>query len=207
MLIKSNQTIQHHLSGQQTHTSKGGHGDNITQWGRTQPTLIHKQLGNEGVVRHSRCRYSDLQDVCMVMESLTTLDLPMVVDSIGIYEFKRPHYTLTMTDWFLQALSVIPRGSWGDVARRFTMIRWGPWGIHLRRTKKFLSLFFLSSPLLSFPRRRRGRKSCTDRSGEEIPSVKSSLSFLVQIGKGIEIPVVDRIRRTKPPTVEVLISS
>ncbi|KZV13695.1 hypothetical protein F511_45141 [Dorcoceras hygrometricum] len=29
-----------------------------------------------------------------------------------------------MTDWFLQALSVIPRGSWGDVARRFTMIRW-----------------------------------------------------------------------------------
>ncbi|KZV34181.1 UDP-glucose flavonoid 3-O-glucosyltransferase 6-like [Dorcoceras hygrometricum] len=24
------------------------------------------------------------------------------------------------------ALSVIPRGSWGDVARRFTMIRWGP---------------------------------------------------------------------------------
>ncbi|KZV21935.1 hypothetical protein F511_43202 [Dorcoceras hygrometricum] len=29
-----------------------------------------------------------------------------------------------MTDWFLQALSVIPRGSWGYVARRFTMIRW-----------------------------------------------------------------------------------
>ncbi|KZV51483.1 UDP-glucose flavonoid 3-O-glucosyltransferase 6-like [Dorcoceras hygrometricum] len=24
------------------------------------------------------------------------------------------------------ALSVIPRGSWGDVARRFTMIRWAP---------------------------------------------------------------------------------
>ncbi|KZV43323.1 putative beta-D-xylosidase 7 [Dorcoceras hygrometricum] len=29
-----------------------------------------------------------------------------------------------MTNWFLQALSVIPRGSWGDVSRRFTMIRW-----------------------------------------------------------------------------------
>ncbi|KZV36701.1 pentatricopeptide repeat-containing protein mitochondrial-like [Dorcoceras hygrometricum] len=64
------------------------------------------------------------KDVCMAIESLTTLDLPMVVDSIGIYEFKGPYYTLTMTDWFLQALSVIPRGSWGDVARCFTMIRW-----------------------------------------------------------------------------------
>ncbi|KZV57272.1 hypothetical protein F511_33063 [Dorcoceras hygrometricum] len=72
-------------------------------------------------VRHSRCRYSDLQDVCMAIESLMTLDLPMVVDSIGIYELKGPYYTLTMTDWFLQVLSVIPRGSWGDVARRFTM--------------------------------------------------------------------------------------
>ncbi|KZV47743.1 phosphoribosylamine--glycine ligase-like [Dorcoceras hygrometricum] len=73
---------------------------------------------------HSRCRYSDLQDVCMAIESLTNLDLPMVIDSIGIYELKGPYYTLTMTDWFLQALSVIPRGSWGDVARRFTMVRW-----------------------------------------------------------------------------------
>ncbi|KZV56563.1 DNA-directed RNA polymerase V subunit 1 [Dorcoceras hygrometricum] len=48
----------------------------------------------------------------------------MVVDLIGIYGLKGPYSTLTTTDWFLQALSVIPRGSWGDVARRFTMIRW-----------------------------------------------------------------------------------
>ncbi|KZV54015.1 gibberellin 2-beta-dioxygenase 1-like [Dorcoceras hygrometricum] len=41
----------------------------------------------------------DLQDVYMVIGSLATLDLPMT-------------------------LSVIPRGSWDDVARRFTMIRW-----------------------------------------------------------------------------------
>ncbi|KZV45154.1 aldose 1-epimerase-like [Dorcoceras hygrometricum] len=79
---------------------------------------------NEFTWWHSRCRYSDLQDVCMAIESLTTLDLPMVVDSIGIYELKGPYYTLTMTDWFLQALSVIPRGSLDDVARRFTMVRW-----------------------------------------------------------------------------------
>ncbi|KZV54800.1 hypothetical protein F511_04422 [Dorcoceras hygrometricum] len=66
----------------------------------------------------------DLQDVCMVIGSLVTLDLPMVVDLIGIFVLKGPYCTLTMTDWFLQVLSVIPRGSWGDVARRFTMIRW-----------------------------------------------------------------------------------
>ncbi|KZV27758.1 hypothetical protein F511_39648 [Dorcoceras hygrometricum] len=66
----------------------------------------------------------DLQDVCIAIGSLATLDLPMVVDLIGIYGLKGPYCTLTTTDWFLQALSVIPRGSWGDVARRFTMICW-----------------------------------------------------------------------------------
>ncbi|KZV20343.1 shikimate O-hydroxycinnamoyltransferase [Dorcoceras hygrometricum] len=59
----------------------------------------------------------DLQDVCIAIGSIATLDLPMVVDLIGIYGLKGPYYTLTMTNWFLQALSVIPRGSWGDVAR------------------------------------------------------------------------------------------
>ncbi|KZV14395.1 sphingoid long-chain bases kinase 2, mitochondrial-like [Dorcoceras hygrometricum] len=66
----------------------------------------------------------DLQDVCIAIGSLATLDLPMVVDLIGIYVLKGPYCTLNTTNWFLQALSVIPRGSWGDVARRFTMIRW-----------------------------------------------------------------------------------
>ncbi|KZV50064.1 putative terpene synthase 3-like [Dorcoceras hygrometricum] len=66
----------------------------------------------------------DLHDVCMVIGSLTTLDLPMVIDLIGIFELKGSYCTLTMTDWFLQTLSVIHRGSWGDVGRRFTMIRW-----------------------------------------------------------------------------------
>ncbi|KZV38126.1 hypothetical protein F511_28129 [Dorcoceras hygrometricum] len=60
----------------------------------------------------------DLQDVCIAIGSLATLDLPMVVDLIEIYGLKGPYYTLTTTNWFLQALSVIPRGSWGDVARR-----------------------------------------------------------------------------------------
>ncbi|KZV18021.1 hypothetical protein F511_39426 [Dorcoceras hygrometricum] len=59
----------------------------------------------------------DLQDVCIAIGSLATLDLPMVVDLIGIYVLKGPYCTLTTTNWFLQALSVIPSGSWRDVAR------------------------------------------------------------------------------------------
>ncbi|KZV55081.1 sphingoid long-chain bases kinase 2, mitochondrial-like [Dorcoceras hygrometricum] len=66
----------------------------------------------------------DLQDVCIAIGSLATLDLPTVVDLIGIYVLNGPYCTLTTTNWFLQALSVIPRGSWSDVARCFTMIRW-----------------------------------------------------------------------------------
>ncbi|KZV28233.1 helicase domain-containing family protein [Dorcoceras hygrometricum] len=60
----------------------------------------------------------DLQDVCIAIGSIATLDLPMVVDLIGIYGLKGPYCTLTTNDWFLLALSVIPRRSWGDVARR-----------------------------------------------------------------------------------------
>ncbi|KZV49119.1 glutamate receptor 1.2-like [Dorcoceras hygrometricum] len=56
----------------------------------------------------------DLQDVCIAIGSIATLDLPMVVDLIGIYGLKGPYCTLTTTKWFLQTLSVIPWGSWGD---------------------------------------------------------------------------------------------
>ncbi|KZV17906.1 putative glutamate carboxypeptidase 2 [Dorcoceras hygrometricum] len=70
------------------------------------------------VVEDSPLAAFDLQDVCIAIGSIATLDLPMVVDLIGIYGLKGPYRTLTTTNWFLQALSVIPRGSWGDVARR-----------------------------------------------------------------------------------------
>ncbi|KZV37470.1 hypothetical protein F511_43616 [Dorcoceras hygrometricum] len=48
----------------------------------------------------------DLQDVCIAIGSLATLDSPMVVDLIGIYGLKGPYCTLTTTNWFLQALLV-----------------------------------------------------------------------------------------------------
>ncbi|KZV52008.1 hypothetical protein F511_43448 [Dorcoceras hygrometricum] len=71
----------------------------------------------------------DLQDVCIAIGSTATLDLPMVVDLIGIYGLKGPYCTLTTTNWFLQALSVIPRRSWGDVARRSYHDPLGKFGI------------------------------------------------------------------------------
>ncbi|KZV46641.1 hypothetical protein F511_12955 [Dorcoceras hygrometricum] len=48
-------------------------------------------------------------DICIAIGSIATLDLPMVVDLIGIYGLKGPYCTLTTTNWFLQALSVISR--------------------------------------------------------------------------------------------------
>ncbi|KZV17650.1 TMV resistance protein N-like [Dorcoceras hygrometricum] len=92
---------------------------------RVQNTLsVEQHLSTRSVL--GKCVYLvtlamslfDLQDVCIAIGSTATLDLPMVVDLIGIYGLKGPYCTLTTTNWFLQALSVIPRGSWGDVARR-----------------------------------------------------------------------------------------
>ncbi|KZV26604.1 hypothetical protein F511_35221 [Dorcoceras hygrometricum] len=134
----------------------------------------------------------DLQDVCIVIGSLATLDLPMVVDLIGIYVLKGLYCMLTTINWFLQALSVIPRGSWGDVARRFTMIRWAsaapsPSQPHGRR------------PSAAPPPRRRRRsrdRTCSDHPFEVIPFVPNSSDLLVQADEGIVLPVVDLIRRS-----------
>ncbi|KZV26919.1 hypothetical protein F511_41168 [Dorcoceras hygrometricum] len=73
---------------------------------------------------------------------------------------------------------------------------------------KVLDYILPSSPLLPTPPPpRRRRQTCSDRSGEEIPSVKSSSCFLVQTDEGIGIPVMVRIMRPTQPTVEVLIYS
>ncbi|KZV42808.1 pentatricopeptide repeat-containing protein mitochondrial-like [Dorcoceras hygrometricum] len=133
----------------------------------------------------------DLQDVCIVIGSLATLDLPMVVDLIGIYVLKGPYCTLTMTNWFLQALSVIHRGSWGDVARRFTMIRWAS-GV------KNCFHIIISTAVPPPPPRRRDR-TCSDRRVEEIPFVPNSSGLLVQADEGVTFPVVDMIKEDLPP--------
>ncbi|KZV45816.1 hypothetical protein F511_33451 [Dorcoceras hygrometricum] len=141
----------------------------------------------------------DLQDICIVIGSLATLDLPMVVDLIGIYVLKGPYYTLTTTNWFLQALSVIPGGSLGDIARRFTMNT-----IHSHNPSSKIGLPF---PLPT-SRRRRPPPSAAAAAGDfvielvsisvtrRIRTCQNSSDLLVQIDGGIAFPVVDLIRRS-----------
>ncbi|KZV38596.1 hypothetical protein F511_09347 [Dorcoceras hygrometricum] len=126
--------------------------------------------------------------------SIATLDLPMVVDLIGIYVLKGPYCTLTTTNWFLQALSVIPRGSWGDVSRRFTMIRWA--------SPKFLSIHTHGRPSYSADHTRRHRpppraaascRNCSGHRDEEFSSVLNPSSLLLQIDGGRLNPIVDLI--------------
>ncbi|KZV44699.1 putative receptor-like protein kinase [Dorcoceras hygrometricum] len=123
-----------------------------------------------------------LQDVCIAIGSLATLDLPMVVDLIGIYGLKGPYCTLTTTNWFLQALSVIPRGSWGDVARR-------SYHDPLRRALS-------AAPSSSHKAAVAAASSPEIRSGqldEENLSMQISSVLLVQADEGIPSPVVDLI--------------
>ncbi|KZV16901.1 hypothetical protein F511_35311 [Dorcoceras hygrometricum] len=53
----------------------------------------------------------DLQDVCIVIGSLATLDLPMIVDLIGIYVLKGPYCLLVQDDegTLLQVVDLIRR--------------------------------------------------------------------------------------------------
>ncbi|KZV37113.1 hypothetical protein F511_12748 [Dorcoceras hygrometricum] len=110
---------------------------------------------------------------------------------------KHDYCTLTTTNWFLQALSVIPRESCGDVARRFTMIRWlqkpppPPLKPHAR-----------PPPAAAPPP--------SVRSVIRLVSITAMRSFrpcqnpsdlLVQIDGGILNPVVDLIDDLPPPTV------
>ncbi|KZV28527.1 sphingoid long-chain bases kinase 2, mitochondrial [Dorcoceras hygrometricum] len=171
----------------------------------------------------------DLQDVCIAIGSLATLDLPMVVDLIEIYVLKGPYCTLTTTNWFLQALSVIPRGSWGDVARRFIMIRWanrsdqivdrsydevtliGMNRMFIRWTGLAPDLSWPPPPPLKPHALRRlappcAAASCRDRTcydqlDEEFPSVLNSSVLLVQADEGVLNPFVDLIDDLPPPTV------
>ncbi|KZV42467.1 hypothetical protein F511_32564 [Dorcoceras hygrometricum] len=138
----------------------------------------------------------DLQDVCIAIGSTATLDLPMVIDLIGIYGLKEPYCTLTTTNWFLQELSVIPRGSWGDVARRSYQDTMGKSGIVIPEPQC---------------RRRRPlrRKFVSGQFDEENPSAQISSRLLVQGDEGVSYPVVDRIGdiyRNLPRRADVIVT-
>ncbi|KZV29436.1 helicase domain-containing family protein [Dorcoceras hygrometricum] len=138
----------------------------------------------------------------------------MVVDLIVIYGLKGPYCTLTTTNWFLQALSVIPRGSWGDVARRSYHDPLGKSGIVIPGPQWF-SHVGRPPPLITSRRRppplRRRQpppsaasfrdRTCSVQFDEEFPSVLNSSVLLVQADEGVLIPVVDLIDDLPPPTV------
>ncbi|KZV34161.1 sphingoid long-chain bases kinase 2, mitochondrial [Dorcoceras hygrometricum] len=172
----------------------------------------------------------DLQDVCIAIGSIATLDLPMVVDLIGIYGLKGPYCTLTMIDWFLQALSVIPRGSWGDFARRFTMISWAVDRSDLIGDRSYDEVAAMNiviwtrarwagpSPFTKIAaslsqtsrRRRRPRAAAADlrrkfvsgQFDEENPFMQNSSVLLVQPDEGVSVLVVDRIGDYLPQSTE-----
>ncbi|KZV56640.1 hypothetical protein F511_02139 [Dorcoceras hygrometricum] len=138
----------------------------------------------------------DLQDVCIAIGSIETLDLPMVVDLIGIYGLKGMYCTLTTTNWFLQALSVIPRGSWGDVSRRFYHDPLGKSGIVIPEPQCVPP----PSPLQKAAAAARrappplfAGKSFPVNLDEENPSAPISSGLLVHADEGIRSPVVDLI--------------
>ncbi|KZV38236.1 dead box ATP-dependent RNA helicase [Dorcoceras hygrometricum] len=119
----------------------------------------------------------DLHDVCIDIGSITTLDLPMVVDLIGIYGLKGPYCTLTTTNWFLQALSLL--------------------AAPLPFSQAAVAAAVLATP----PPPLAG--ICSGQLFEENPSVLISSGLLVQADEGTLLPVVDLIRTNlQPPTVK-----
>ncbi|KZV14161.1 hypothetical protein F511_44250 [Dorcoceras hygrometricum] len=71
-----------------------------------------------------------------------------------------------MTNWFFHALSVIPGGSWGDVARRFTMIRWAPGSDQIHRGTVTSRLEAVDLLIRSTIGNRTPSSVCTRRSDE-----------------------------------------
>ncbi|KZV23513.1 hypothetical protein F511_39609 [Dorcoceras hygrometricum] len=157
----------------------------------------------------------DLQDVCIAIGSIATLDLPNDRDLIGIYGLKGPYRTLTTTNWFLQALTVIPRGSWGHVARRSYHDPMDKSGIVISEKQWFCGH---PSPPLSSRRRppcaaaaaRLRQKFVSGQFDEENPFVLISSVLLVQADEGISFLVVYRIGdiyRNLPRRADIIVTT
>ncbi|KZV47859.1 putative LRR receptor-like serine/threonine-protein kinase [Dorcoceras hygrometricum] len=152
----------------------------------------------------------DLQDVCIAIGSIATLDLPMVVDLIGIHGLKGPYCTLTTTNWFLQEISVIPRGSWSDVARRSYHDPLGKSGIVIPEPQWLWAHGWLNKRRLPFlltpPPPFAG--ICSVQLDEENPSAPISSGLLVQADEGVSLPVMDLIdviyRRLPEPSIRTV---
>ncbi|KZV48139.1 zinc finger CCCH domain-containing protein 1-like [Dorcoceras hygrometricum] len=113
------------------------------------------------------------------------------------------------------ALSVIPRGSWGDVARRFTMIRWASPKLasqELHNTTLASTHSKSAAPSSPLPHAAAGRhqappppplrRTCSGHHAEEFPSVLNSSGLLVQADEGVSVLVMDRIGDYLPQSTE-----
>ncbi|KZV36581.1 cell division cycle 5-like protein [Dorcoceras hygrometricum] len=136
----------------------------------------------------------DLQDVCIVIGSLATLDLPMVVDLIGIYVLKGPYYRSDqIVDLSYDEVTVI------GMNRMF--IRWtGPTPAAAPPPNSPLGRASTHAPPPAAACAAACRdRTCSDRLDEEIPFVSNSSDLLVQTDEGILILVVDLIKENLPP--------
>ncbi|KZV33017.1 hypothetical protein F511_23190 [Dorcoceras hygrometricum] len=147
-------------------------------------TIIGKsRVARDPITMHTSWR-SNSDIACVTREHCDVLSMQMDSDLVI--------YRTTLVRTFQVALSVIPRGSWGDVARRFTMIRWLP--------KRHRPSSQLSSRPRLHPRAAACRDwTCSDRLDEEIPFVSNSSDLLVQTDEGLVFPVVDLIKENLPP--------
>ncbi|KZV53059.1 hypothetical protein F511_31487 [Dorcoceras hygrometricum] len=106
-----------------------------------------------------------------------------------------------------QALSVILRGSGGDVSRSFTMIRWQEPPPLLTPSPTAADHHAPPTVRRAAARRRCSRDcTCSDHIDKEIPFVSNSSALLVQTDEGVMFPVVDRIRRSTVAYLEVPVS-
>ncbi|KZV52900.1 splicing factor 3B subunit 1-like [Dorcoceras hygrometricum] len=121
----------------------------------------------------------DLQDVCIAIGSLATLDLPMVVDLIGIYGLKGPYCTLTTTNWFFH-------DDGDELSKTLTL--------QLKKPPPHFSSH-LTPPPPCTPRAAAASlaRNCSGQYFEENSSAPISSGLLVQVDEGVSLPVVDLI--------------
>ncbi|KZV18127.1 hypothetical protein F511_25453 [Dorcoceras hygrometricum] len=164
-----------------------------------------KLLKNERTTGQKSRRYSNPETTSCSLKSTTQVSKMMDSDLV-IYRTTLVRTFQVVTICRVEkseALSVIPRGSWGDVARRFTMIGWGC-RQHLQHTNpkhQAAAPHLQISLSAAAPTRRRrvpppSSRTCSDHRDEEIPSMVNSLGLLVQADEGVLFLVVDRIRRS-----------
>ncbi|KZV50636.1 hypothetical protein F511_25595 [Dorcoceras hygrometricum] len=126
----------------------------------------------------------DLQDVCIVIGSLATLDLPMVVDLIGIYLVER-------TVLYANHDQLVLAGTINLGLHKTTLTNHSPC---VRRPLLSQTSRPRLLPCAAVPPPR--DRTCFNHRDEEIPFVLKSVSSSVQTDGGLLFPVVDLIRRS-----------